>query len=311
MGTVGIICISVGGLILLFAVYIALAAYMTRKNYRFPPQIRSEEHRREHAANGTDVSYRDIPLESLPLTLPDGYKLTGELMRGDPERYVIVSHGYRSTRVRAMRQAALFRRLGFSVIVYDMRGLGDNERFPVSMGARESDDLAYLAGYVKKTYGAKILGLCGVSMGASVSVIAAAKTSSVDFVVSDCGYAGGEEMVKRILRQNRVPFASVVMCAVEIRNRAAGTDSLRGANALAAAARSKVPTLFLHGSGDLLVPCGDARRLYDASAAEKKALHVFDGATHCQSILQFDLYKEAVQSFLRDCGIDTVFDETV
>ncbi len=74
-------------------------------------------------------------------------------MPGDRENkhFVVLSHGYTSTRYGMYKYAALWRRFGFNCVLYDNRGHGVNKRTSCTFGIREGRDLAAL--YARLLFG--------------------------------------------------------------------------------------------------------------------------------------------------------------
>ena len=63
-----------------------------------------------------------------------------------------------------------------------------------------------------------------------------------------------------------------------------GGFGLREVSATEAVAHTKLPILFIHGTGDQFVPCSMSQAAYDACAAEKQLVLV-EGAKHGYSYL--------------------------
>ena len=65
------------------------------------------------------------------------------------DKYVIISHGFKSNRYGAVKYVDSYIDLGFNCIIYDMRDHGENEKAAVSLGQFESEDLYKL---IEDTY---------------------------------------------------------------------------------------------------------------------------------------------------------------
>ena len=122
----------------------------------------------------------------------DGYEMYVGLVQGDPQskHYVVLSHGYTSTRYGMYKYTTLYRKLGYKCVIYDNRGHGVNVPTNITFGARESQDLMAVIADTYERYGHDIkLGLHGESMGSGLQLCSLAHKPKVDFIVNDCGYA--------------------------------------------------------------------------------------------------------------------------
>ena len=59
-------------------------------------------------------------------------------------KYVIISHGHKSNQMGIVKFVDPYIELGFTCIIYDLRGHGANEKAICSMGGFEAEDLNYL-----------------------------------------------------------------------------------------------------------------------------------------------------------------------
>ena len=105
----------------------------------------------------------------------DGYLIHAELLPNPAScgRYVILSHGYTDNRIGSLKYARMYLDLGFSCILYDLRGHGENERTFTTYGIRESEDLKCLIEDTRARYpDVAVLGLHGESLGAATTLTA-------------------------------------------------------------------------------------------------------------------------------------------
>ena len=87
----------------------------------------------------------------------DGYELHVRLLRC-PEhsgKYVIISHGYTDNRIGSLKYAKLYLSLGYSCVIYDLRGHGLNESTFTTYGIREGQDVAALVKDTRARYQGK------------------------------------------------------------------------------------------------------------------------------------------------------------
>lgn len=94
---------------------------------------------------------------------------------------------------------------GFHVFALDLRNHGDSARFseaPTTWGFRESDDILAAAGYLYSLDRVSTVGVCGVSMGAASSLLAAARSrldgSLSGGVLAINGYADADRITRHV-----------------------------------------------------------------------------------------------------------------
>lgn len=240
----------------------------------------------------------------------DGLSLWAALVPGAPEnhRWAICVHGYRDTYESMGAIARWYNDQGWNVLMPDQRGHGSSEGGCVGWGYDERLDMVGWATYItRKDPEAEIL-FHGVSMGAASVLMAAggAMPRHVLGVISDCSYTSIEAEMRYLLRRWRkmpggVPLPAGLMFSALRKTtlRRAGYD-LRDAAPIQAAARSKTPTLFIHGVDDDFVPASMMGRLYQAARCPKRFLWM-PGADHAASVgANPELYWSAVSAFIKD-----------
>lgn len=165
-------------LIVATAAYSLLSIYFAGTIAK-PSGLSYEEEREwsiEHGLWGDSDSYEK---EAYSVSGLDGYKLNCSLIRAesdDSDKFVIISHGFRSNMNGAMKYVDVYRSLGYSCIIYDVRAHGENEDAICSLGNFESEDLYLLIADTYERYGGDIsLGLHGESMGSAISLSVLAK----------------------------------------------------------------------------------------------------------------------------------------
>ena len=245
-------------------------------------------------------------LEKQDYTVPsyDGYILhVQKLVNPKAEgRYVILSHGYTDNRFGALKYAKVYLDLGFHVIVYDLRGHGENKKSLCTYSVRESRDLDALARDTRARYpDARVLGIHGESLGAATTVASLKYAPPVDFAAADCGFSEIGSVLRAGLVKMHLPgfllsLAGVfqkLLCGCSYR-RMRPIDALQDA---------KTPILFLHGTQDAFILPAHSEAMYQA-AKGPKALHLIEGAGHAASVLTApEAYAGHVRAFLEEQGV--------
>ena len=117
------------------------------------------------------------------------------MSRGKPAPAVILSHAYGSNRSEFLTLAFEIWKAGYHVLVYDMRGHGENTVKWSGLGTYEKDDLLSAIKFLKekKTDAGQLLldgrvGLYGVEVGGYISLVASSQDPAVKAVAIDSVY---------------------------------------------------------------------------------------------------------------------------
>lgn len=214
------------------------------------------------------------------------------------DKYVIISHGFKSNRYGAVKYVDSYIDLGFNCIIYDMRDHGENEKAAVSLGQFESEDLYKLIEDTYNRYGNIKLGLHGESMGAATSLMVLAKKPKVDFVVADCGFSNLYDLIYKAYDLAKTPFVlPSVNTAMKLRygydmKKTSPKDALVG---------NEVPICFIHGEADTFI-LPDNSQVNKAATAGYSELHLVPNAAHAQSreVLGEAEYRGIIGDFLNN-----------
>ena len=221
-----------------------------------------------------------IPME---VTTPDGLTLRGHLFVYTPDAPVeILFPGYRGFARRDLGGAVqrCFA-VGHSALLVDQRAGGCSDGHVITFGVKESRDVPLWIEAVAARYGADHpVYLGGVSMGATTVLLAAGAglPPQVKGVLADCGYSTAKDIIKKVIRDMRLP-APLLYPLVRLGAVLYGGFDPNRADATAAAARIQVPVIFFHGDTDDFVPC-EMSVTNHAAATGKKQLVIIPGAGH-------------------------------
>jgi len=252
-----------------------------------------------------DLSWYD-PLEKTDyqVTSYDGYVLNVELIRNPvpADKYILLSHGYTDNRFGSLKYTKMYLDLGFNVIVYDLRGHGENEPTFCTYSARERKDLIVLIQDCRDQYQPAILGIHGESLGAATSIACLEEKPQIDFVVADCGFSDISNVLKGGVKSMHLPEGLVSLASVCARLRYGYSyDMMRPIDSLA---DNEVPILFIHGAEDSFILPENSERMEKETKGYSE-LHLIPEATHAASVLTAPAeYKEIVAAFLTKIGIE-------
>jgi pimeloyl-ACP methyl ester carboxylesterase len=192
-----------------------------------------------------------------------------------PRATLVFLHGKGGFAAEWRRDAVRALRLGYDVLVPELRGHPPSGGARITYGLREVNDLVLLAGEAARRFGfdPSRLGLDGASMGALVALRAAAVDPRVRALWLRSPFADlpamAEQYVSLATGLPRLLVSLPVRIAVARAGRAAGLP-LTDLDPLAAARRVSCPVLVVHGEEDELVPVGFARPLFAALSGEKE-----------------------------------------
>lgn len=242
-------------------------------------------------------NFEDVYLTSSDNLKLHSYKITNPT---PSHTWVISVHGYMSQGNVLSNPAKHFYDMGYNVLLPDLRGHGLSEGDYIGMGWDDRNDVIGWIDYILEQDPTAQIVLHGISMGAAtvMSVSGEALPSNVKAVIEDCGYTSVWDQfasqLKGLFNLPEFPFMHAASLVTKIR---AGYW-LSEASPIAQVAKSKTPTLFIHGDQDNFVPYSMHQELYDASSAEKEILTI-EGAGHAMAATHnADLYWSTISTFL-------------
>ncbi len=214
------------------------------------------------------------------------------------DKYVIISHGFKSNRYGAVKYVDSYIDLGFNCIIYDMRDHGENAKATVSLGQFESEDLYKLIEDTYNRYGNIKLGLHGESMGAATSLTVLAKKPKVDFVVADCGFSNLYDLIYKAYDLAKTPF---VLPSVNIAMKLRYGYDMKKTSPKDALVGNEVPICFIHGEADTFI-LPENSQVNKAATAGYSELHLVPNAAHAQSreVLGEAEYRGIIGDFLNN-----------
>ena len=244
-------------------------------------------------------------LRKLEQVSADGYRLVAAEFPAaeDTHRWVVLLHGYTGWKEEMYPFALWYHTQGYHVLVPDLRCQGESDGDFIGMGWTDREDvLLWLEQILTRDPEAEIV-LHGQSMGAACALMMSGMEDlpeNVRAVVSDCAYTDAYSMFRQDIwdwfHLPAFPLVDSVNLALQLR----GGYDLRDASALETVGRSGVPTLFIHGDRDRMIPAEMAYALYDSAACPKELL-IVEGAGHAQAQDKDPAkYYGAITRFLQD-----------
>lgn len=247
------------------------------------------EMKKWYSENGEDV-----------YIMSDSLRLHGKLFKNSGTKYALVCHGYTSKAKHMAGFVNKFYSLGYNVLAVDARAHGDSEGTKIGMGWVERFDVIEWIKYIISLEPDAQIILHGVSMGASTVLMASGEElpKNVKAIIADCGYTSEWDEFRQEADVLHIPWFPVLNASSAISKVRDGYD-FKQASAVEQVKKSHIPTLFIHGSKDELVPYGMLNELYSAANCEKEILTI-QGAGHAlSSSVAPELYWNTVETFLK------------
>ena len=243
--------------------------------------------------------YNDLEHTDYTVKSYDGYELHARLLRCPDHsgKYVIISHGYTDNRIGSLKYARMYIALGYSCILYDLRGHGLNQTAFTTYGIREGQDVAAMVSNTRERYGdITRLGLHDESLGAASTVTSLQYRPQVDFVVADCGFSDIDNVLRGGYRHAGAPVFLVDVADFGARLRY--HYSLQKMRPIDSLADNGIPILFFHGADDTFIPPKNSEDMAKRTKGYSE-LHLIEGAGHAESVLvQPDEYRRFLSAFL-------------
>ena len=248
---------------------------------------------------GSPATPADIGLDYEPVrfTTDDGVTLSGWLIPAarDTRTAVIILHGFTGHRLAELAAFVPWLHEDHHVLQFDFRGHGESGPGWVTLGGFERRDVAAAVAFLRSR-GLGPLALFGVSMGATIAIIAAPELS-VAAVVADAPFAELHHPIGNRMREVGYPLPGLgsraIVVAAALRTRSRLPDAIRHVARVAPRA-----LLIIAPKEDQLISWRQGLRLFEA-AGEPKELLVVDGAAHAEAYaVDPDTYRRRVIDFL-------------
>ena len=245
---------------------------------------------------------RTLPHRDIEIKSHDGLTLRGKYYEHQPGAPIeILMHGYRGSAERDMSGGvSRCHTLGRSALVINHRASGTSDGSVITFGRLERLDclawIKYIIDHIDRD--AKII-LTGISMGAATVMLTAAEEDlppNVVGVLADCGYSSAEEIIKKVMREMKLP-ANLLYPFARLGGLLFGHFDVSKASPINAMKRARVPVLFIHGDSDAFVPHAMSVENFKACVTKKELVTVA-GAGHglCFPVNP-EQYFEALKNF--------------
>lgn len=204
------------------------------------------------------------------------------------KKWLIAVHGYGKSASSMFPIAHPFYEAGFNVLLPECRGTGHSGGNCLGLGWLDRQDVVKWVFSILNDCPDAQIALYGISTGADAVLMASGEElpANVRCIISDSAYANLVDEYNYLLRKtkiNSVLVAGFMTFSTSLITSFRAGYSFKNASALQQVARSKIPTLFIHGGSDTLVPTEMVYLLYNVAACPKELL-VVPQATHGYSL---------------------------
>lgn len=255
-----------------------------------------------------ESEYSSWEKKHVAIRSPHGYNLSGIYFPiPDSNKTIILSHGIAYSLYGTAKYLPLFRKLGFNVLINDLRYHGFSGGANCTYGYHEKQDLkAWVDWTFTKLPQDGIVGLMGESMGAATSIQHAAIDPRVSFVISDCSFADLESLFIHLIKQDYhlPPFPFIPL--TNFFTRMLGGISFKNISPARDMGKITRPVLLIHSQDDRFVPLESIHELVEARKNGLSRLYIAPNGKHAETYWKNKAeYERVVREFLTEIGIES------
>ncbi len=225
---------------------------------------------------------RALPKRDFSVTSFDGLTLSAKYYEYSPDAPIeLMFPGYRGDAERDLCGAVqrCFA-VGHNAFLVDQRSAGRSDGSVITFGIKESRDVDTWLDLLLKEFPQNKIILAGVSMGAATVLLAAEKplSESVIGVLADCGYSSAPDIIKKVIKDLKLPD-KILYPLVRLSGIIFGGFDVSKAVPRESVKAIKLPVIIAHGEADAFVPSYMADEIYE-NIKTKKLLVKIKGAGH-------------------------------
>jgi len=245
--------------------------------------------------------------QDVTFTDSDGVTLSGWWLpvKGKPQGTVILTHGVFKNRQQVLGRAAFLWKLGYQVLLFDLRGNGQSGPSPVSGGLLESGDFLAAESFLEAKHQLKKpVVFFGFSLGAMCALRAGVSAPQLDAIIADGPLANVKSYVSR--RTIGGSFTSLPGFLPRVLR---DYDQLTGLSLTekdldlvpVVEQLKETPVLYLTSQGDDLAKANEVQQLFAKTPARHRRLAYLPEAGHEESFKKYPMiYEKMVKEFLAD-----------
>ena len=244
-----------------------------------------------------------LPFENLYFKTEDGVQIKGWFIPNpSSDKTIILMHGWGMNRGDVFKNTYFLHDLGYNLMYFDFRALGESGGTVSSIGYLEVKDLQAAIQFLKDTrpFACEKIGLYGLSMGGMVAICEAAQNPEIKCVVAEASYYSFRRVVSRwAWVHNKVPYFPLMPIVLHYMRRNLAANPERYSPKYNIPKIAPRPVFIIHGRYDNLVPAAQAKMLFKC-AGEPKEIWLVPGAKHnkCAEVGGYE-YKQRLADFYK------------
>lgn len=244
-----------------------------------------------------------MPYDNVYFTTEDKVNIKGWFIPYDgAEKTIILMHGWGMNRSDILKNTYFLHDLGFNLLYFDFRALGESGGKVSSIGYLETRDVRAAIKYLNETRpeSCKKIGLYGLSMGAMVAICEGASNPQISCVAAEASYYSFRRVVSRwAWVHHKVPSFPIIPIVLHYIRRDLHVNPERYSPKYNIGKIAPRPVLIIHGRYDSIVPAAQAKLLFKR-AGDPKEIWLVPGAKHnkCAEVGGFE-YKQRLSDFFR------------
>ena len=244
-----------------------------------------------------------LPFENVYFKTEDGVQIKGWFIPNpSSNKTIILMHGWGMNRGDVFKNTYFLHDLGYNLMYFDFRALGESGGTVSSIGYLEVKDLQAAIQFLKDTrpFACEKIGLYGLSMGGMVAICEAAQNPEIKCVVAEASYYSFRRVVSRwAWVHNKVPYFPLMPIVLHYMRRNLAANPERYSPKYNIPKIAPRPVFIIHGRYDNLVPAAQAKLLFKC-AGEPKEIWLVPGAKHnkCAEVGGYE-YKQRLADFYK------------
>lgn len=244
-----------------------------------------------------------LPFENVYFKTEDGVQIKGWFIPNpSSDKTIILMHGWGMNRGDVFKNTYFLHDLGYNLMYFDFRALGESGGTVSSIGYLEVKDLQAAIQFLKDTrpFACEKIGLYGLSMGGMVAICEAAQNPEIKCVVAEASYYSFRRVVSRwAWVHNKVPYFPLIPIVLHYMRRNLAANPERYSPKYNIPKIAPRPVFIIHGRYDNLVPAAQAKMLFKC-AGEPKEIWLVPGAKHnkCAEVGGYE-YKQRLADFYK------------
>ena len=255
------------------------------------------------------LDYERVEFVSDPGILLRGWFIPAQSSQNDKQNRphedcretIVLVHGLNRSRVEMLSRGVFLAKNGYNALLFDLRHHGESGGKISSLGYYESNDVVSAINYLRDQKHLNCpVALWGVSMGATASLLAYARSPEVCSAIADSPFLSFEDTIVHhahlLLGLPRFPIVDLILLLTSHRLGIQMKDFDLRKTVREIGPR---PILFVAGTADRRMPPEIARTLYGIASSPQKEILIVERAKHGEAYrTNPQEYQQAVLGFL-------------